>query len=59
MSNENDNSRECQLLALLYRVEELLIELRDGGKDSQDYKDLTRIIKNLENYLIDQRDGLI
>lgn len=59
MSNENNNSRECQLLALLYRVEELLIELRDGGKDSQDYKDLTRIIKNLENYLIDQRDGLI
>jgi hypothetical protein len=59
MSNENNNSRECQLLALLYRVEELLIELRDGGKDSQDYKDLTRIIKNLENYLVDQRDGLI
>lgn len=59
MSNENSNSRECQLLALLYRVEELLIELRDGGKDSQDYKDLTRIIKNLENYLVDQRDGLI
>ena len=59
MSNENNNSRECQLLALLYRVEELLIELRDGGKDSQEYKDLTRIIKNLENYLIDQRDGLI
>lgn len=59
MSNENDKSRECHLLALLYRVEELLIELRDGGKDSQDYKDLTRIIKNLENYLIDQRDGLI
>ena len=59
MSNQNNNSRECQLLALLYRVEELLIELRDGGKDSQDYKDLTRIIKNLENYLVDQRDGLI
>jgi hypothetical protein len=59
MSNENNNSRECQLLALLYRVEELLIELRDGGKDSQDYKELSRIIKNLENYLVDQRDGLI
>lgn len=59
MSNENNNSSECQLLALLYRVEELLIELRDGGKDSHDYKDLTRIIKNLENYLVDQRDGLI
>jgi hypothetical protein len=59
MSDKKDNSRECQLLALLYRVEELLIELRDGGKDSPDYKDLTRIIKNLENYLVDQRDGLI
>ena len=59
MSNENNNSRECQLLALLYRVEELLIELRDGGKDSQDYKELIRIIKNLENYLVDQRDGFI
>ena len=59
MNPKDEHSRECQLLALLYRVEELLIELRDGGKDSQDYKDLTRIIKNLENYLIDQRDGLI
>ena len=38
MSNENNNSRECQLLALLYRVEELLIELRDGGKDRTDSK---------------------
>lgn len=52
------NDREHQLLALLYKVEELLMELRAGGKDSKDYKDLTRIISNLENYLQDEQDML-
>jgi len=56
MSKDKANHREHQLLALLYKVEELLIELRAGGKDSQDYKDLTRIIKNLEDYLQDEQD---
>ena len=50
------NNRECQLLSLLYRVDELLLELRDGGKESEDYKDLSRIIKNLENHLSQQQD---
>lgn len=48
--------KEHQLLALLYKVEELLMELRSGGKESQDYKDLVRIIVNLENHLKDQQD---
>ena len=48
--------KEHQLLALLYKVEELILELRAGGKESKDYKDLTRIIVNLENYLKDQQD---
>ena len=56
MSKERTNQREHQLLALLYKVEELLLELRVGGKDSQDYKDVTRIIKNLEDYLQDEQD---
>jgi hypothetical protein len=56
MSEERDNKREHQLLALLYRVEELLMELRAGGKDSDDYKDLVRIITNLEKYLTDEQD---
>lgn len=56
MSKERTNKREHQLLALLYKVEELLMELRAGGKDSQDYKDLVRIITNLENYLQDEQD---
>ena len=59
MGGERTNHREHQLLALLYRVEELLVELKDGGKETQDYKDLTRIIKNLEDYLQDEQDGLI
>ena len=50
------NQREHQLIALLYRVEELLAELRAGGKDSEDYKRLTIIIKNLETYLQDNQD---
>ncbi len=50
-----ENKREHQLLALLYKVEELLIELRAGGKESEDYKDLVKIIVNLENYLKDQQ----
>jgi hypothetical protein len=58
MSEERTNNREHQLLALLYRVEELLLELRVGGKNSKDYKDLTRIIKNLEKYLQDEQDML-
>ena len=36
------NEKEHQLLAHLYKVEELLLELRSGGKDSKDYKDLTK-----------------
>ena len=51
-----DNKREHQLLSLLYKVEELLMELRAGGKESEDYKDLTKIIVNLENYLKDQQN---
>jgi hypothetical protein len=43
-------------MALLYRVDELLLELRAGGKDSEDYKRLAIIIKNLENYLQDEQD---
>jgi hypothetical protein len=50
------NQREHELMALLYRVEELLVELRAGGKDSEDYKRLTRIINNLESYLQDEQD---
>ena len=50
------NRKEHQLLALLYKVEELLMELRSGGKESQDYKDLVRIIVNLETYLKDQQN---
>lgn len=56
MNPKDEHSRECQLLALLYRVEELLIELKDGGSESQDYKDLERIIKNLENHLSNSQD---
>jgi hypothetical protein len=48
--------KEHQLLALLYKVEELLMELRSGGKESEDYKDLVRIIVNLETYLKDQQN---
>ena len=51
-----ENRKEHQLLALLYKVEELLMELRSGGKESQDYKDLVRIIVNLENHLKDQQN---
>ena len=51
-----ENRKEHQLLALLYKVEELLMELRSGGKESQDYKDLVRIILNLENHLKDQQN---
>jgi len=50
-----DNKKEHQLLALLYKVEELLLELRVGGKESKDHQDLIRIIVNLENYLKDQQ----
>jgi len=50
------NRKEHKLLALLYKVEELLMELRSGGKESQDYKDLVRIIVNLETYLKDQQN---
>ena len=31
------NEKEHQLLAHLYKVEELLLELRSGGKDSEDW----------------------
>ena len=51
-----ENRKEHQLLALLYKVEELLMELRSGGKESQDYIDLVRIIVNLENHIKDQQD---
>lgn len=50
------NKKEIKLLALLYKVEELLVELKDGGEESQDYKDLSRIIKNLEDYLQGEQD---
>lgn len=50
------NKKEHQLLALLYKAEELLLELRSGGEESQDYKDLVKIIVNLENHLKDQQD---
>lgn len=53
-----NKDREHQLLAHLYKVEELLLELRAGGKDSQDYKDLVRIITNLESHLQDNQDIL-
>lgn len=49
-------NKEHQLLALLYRVEELLAELRLGGKDSLDYKRLQAIIINLEKHLSDEQD---
>ena len=55
MSSQN---REHQLLALLYKVEELLLELRSGGKDSDDYKKLSVIIKNLETNLQNNQDLL-
>jgi len=50
------NKKEHQLLALLYKAEELLLELISGGKESKDYKDLVRIIVNLETYLKDQQN---
>ena len=50
------NQKEHQLMALLYKVEELLVELRTGGKDSKDYERLSIIIKNLEDYLQDEQD---
>jgi CRISPR/Cas system-associated protein Csx1 len=50
------NRKEHQLLALLYKVEELLIELKTGGVESEDYKDLEKIIMNLENYLKGRQD---
>jgi len=49
-------NKEHQLLALLYKVEELLSELRLGGKDSLDYKRLQAIIINLEKHLGDEQD---
>ena len=51
-----NNDKECQLLSLLYRVDELLLELKDGGSESQDYKDLSMIINNLEIHLSEQQD---
>ena len=50
------NNREHQLLALLYRVEELLLELRVGGKDSEDYKNPVVIINDLEDHLQNNQD---
>jgi hypothetical protein len=52
----NSNQKEHQLLALLYRVEELLLELRVGSKESDDYKSLENIIKNLENHIQNNQD---
>ena len=52
----DENKKEHQLLAHLYKVEELLLELRSGGKESQDYKDLEKIIVNLKNYLRDKQN---
>ena len=49
-------NKEHQLLALLYKVEELIAELRVGGKDSLDYKRLGAIIINLEKHLGDKQD---
>lgn len=49
-------NKEHQLLALLYRVEELLLELRSGGSQSEDYKKLQVIIINLEKHLSDEQD---
>lgn len=48
------NTKEHQLLALLYRVEELLLELK--STDSEDYKNLVKIIINLEKKLTDKQD---
>jgi hypothetical protein len=50
--------KEHQLLTLLYSVEELLVELRDGGEDSDDYNRLSIIIKNLETHLQFKQDIL-
>tara|TARA_B100000927_G_scaffold90875_1_gene73531 strand:- start:269 stop:457 length:189 start_codon:yes stop_codon:yes gene_type:complete len=50
------NSRECELLSLLYRSEELLLEIMDGCKDNQDYMYLSIIIKNLEDKISQQQD---
>jgi len=54
----NNQSKEHQLMALLYRVEELLLELRSGGKESDDFKKLSVIIKNLETHLQNNQDLL-
>ena len=53
-----DNKREHQLLALLYKVEELILELNVIGKESEDYKTLNNIIVRLENHLKNQQDIL-
>lgn len=53
-----NQSKEHQLLALLYRVEELLLELRSGGNESDDFKKLSVIIKNLETHLQNNKDIL-
>lgn len=52
------DQKEHQLLTLLYSAEDLLVELRDGGEDSDDYKRLSIIIKNLETYLQFKQDIL-
>lgn len=49
-------NKEHQLLALLYRVEELLLELMVSGSESEDYKKLQDIIINLEKHLSDEQD---
>jgi len=44
----NPNYREIQLLALLYRVEEIMLELQVGGKE---YEGLVAIIVKLKQDL--------
>ena len=50
------NYREIQLLALLYKVEELMLELQVGGRR---YNDLVRIIAKLKKELEDNEEGQV
>lgn len=49
-------NKEHQLLALLYRVEELLLEIKTGSNYNEDYEDLEKIIINLEKRLSTEED---
>jgi len=52
----NSNYREIQLLALLYKVEELLLGLQVSGKR---YHELSRIIAKIKEDLEGNEEGQV